>query len=92
MGYYIGCPTNKGKAEHIVKNLGGTIIPKPVVFEDIPEGKALICVVNNGAFEAAGYCYSSREFEEFSMPQDFRSKQYVLMDEDIAQKLSGFKK
>lgn len=55
MGYYVPGP-NHGKADHIVKNHGGQVVAKPAKFADIPADKALICVMNNGPFEAAEIC------------------------------------
>ena len=89
MGYYIEVPNNKGKAAQIVEMYGGEIIPQPDTFDKVPQGKALICVVDNGLFEAAGYCFDSREFGEFTRP-DGRPKQWVLLDLIKAQKLSGY--
>ena len=67
MGYYIEVPSLKGKAEQIRKILGGEVLEKrPKSFADVPQGKALICVVDNGQFEAAAFCYSEREFREFA--------------------------
>jgi hypothetical protein len=39
----------------------------------------LICVVNNGAFAAAGYCYNEREFEAFNQPSDDRLKKWFIL-------------
>lgn len=92
MGYYIETPKRLGKAEQLKTMYGAEIISKvPTTFGDIPTGKALICVVNNGMFEAAGYIYSEREFSEFSHP-DGRHRDWVLMDLEIAQVQSGFKR
>lgn len=66
MGYYIEGRTVKGKAQYIVDELGGEIVPRPALFADVPEGKALICVVDNGLFEAAGFACDEREFEAFA--------------------------
>lgn len=38
----------------------------------------LVCVVDNGPFAAAGYCYDKREFEDFSYPGDIRPKQWLI--------------
>ena len=93
MGYYIEVPKNKEKAQQLVNIYKATIIPCPVSLEDIPTDKALICVVDNRAFEAAGYCFSQNEFEAFR--HDFglrqRPRQWVLMDKSLARKLSGFR-
>lgn len=92
MGYYIQVPQNKGKAQQLVDLYGAEILPRmPATFADIPEGKALICVVDNGPFEAAGLCYSEREFEAFDAMDkgDQRSRTWVLMERVLAFQLAG---
>ena len=89
MGYYIEVPRNKEKAEQLVALHGGEIIAKPDTFDKIPQGKALICIVDNGFFEAAGYCFDSREFSAFAYP-DGRPRKWVLMSLKKAEKLSGY--
>jgi len=90
MGFYIEGPL-KCKAQYIVSEYDGKIIPQPYSFSEIPEDKAIICVVDNGPFEAAGFCHSEREFECFTNP-DPRPKRWLIMDLKLAQKLSGFTK
>ena len=71
MGYYIEVPSPKGKAAQLAEMYGAGIMDNPpATFDDIPEGLALICVVDNGPFEAAALCYSAEEFAEFSTPDD----------------------
>jgi len=65
------------------------IIPCPTSFDKVPEKMALICVVNNGPFEAAGYCFDEREFECFTHP-DPRPRTWLLMDLEKARKISGY--
>ena len=92
MGYYIEVPKMKGKAEQLVELYEGEIIDRPASFNDIPEGKALICVVSNLNFDAAGLCYSEREFNDFlhDYHQPDRPRKWVLMDLQLARKLSGY--
>jgi hypothetical protein len=89
MGYYIGVPSNHGKAELIRQLHGGEIIAAAPRWEDIPEGKALVVVVDNGIFEAAGYAYDEQEYRAFTSPSDYRPRTYVLLDRDKAETLSG---
>lgn len=89
MGYYIQGPTF-GKAQHIVSEYDGKIIPCPKSFSEIPEDKAIICVVHNSFFDAAGYCFSEREFDCFSSLTDCRPKTWVVMDKTLAEMLSDF--
>lgn len=71
MGYYIEVPNPKGKAQQLAELHGATILPqRPEAFEDVAEGQALICVVDNGPFEAAGLCTSREDFTDFTTPDD----------------------
>jgi hypothetical protein len=63
----------------------------PASFAEIPEGSALICVVDNGIFEAAGFCYDEREFAAFTDPGDTRPKEWLLMDRGTAEICSGYR-
>jgi len=88
MGWYIPGPA-QGKARYIKERHGAEIIERPSSFRDISSDKALICVVDNGPFEAAGYAFSEREFEAFSRP-DSRQKTWMVMDYNLARELSGY--
>jgi hypothetical protein len=89
MGKYIQVPENQGKAVQIVELYGGEIVDKPAQFADIPAGKALVVVVSNGSFDAAGWAFDEIEFEEFTDPSDLRPHQYVMMDEAKVRELTG---
>ena len=93
MGYYIETPgSNKQKAKIICEQHDAIQIPQPKTFQEIPAEMALICVVDNGPFEAAGFAHNEREFQEFSNPRDSRSKTWILMDRTKAEVLSGYRK
>jgi hypothetical protein len=56
MGYYINTGHNFGKADWLIANEGAlelTFVPNNLS-ELPPEMEGLVCVVNNGLFEAAG--------------------------------------
>jgi hypothetical protein len=90
MGYYIETPQHLEKAMQLVKLHGGTIVPKPQSLADVPVDKALICVIQNGLFDAAGLVYSESEFRAFADSSDWRPKTFVLLDKKLAQTLSGY--
>ena len=89
MGAYIQVAGRlKGKAEAICQLYKAIRLDgPPKSFKDIPQTKALICVVDNGAFEAAAFCYSAREFEDFTEPSDSRPKEWLMMDKKTAEEL-----
>ncbi len=91
MGFYIQVPHNKNKAEQIRDLYGGEIISTiPLDYNELPEGKALIVIVDMGPFEAAGFCYSQAELTAFTDILDTRPKKFVLLDRKKAEELSGF--
>jgi len=88
MGYYIEVPENKNKALQLRTLYGGVIVPKPTDFVAIPNDKALVVVVDNCMFEAAGLAFSEAEFKAFTNPNDNREKQFVLLDKKKAFELA----
>lgn len=79
MGYYInkladGTPLpGKGKAKILIERGGATLIDPPTAFKE-----DLVCVVDNFAFDAAGYCFCEEEFKVFAAP-DGRSKRWLIV-------------
>jgi hypothetical protein len=76
MGYYInetsdgkGLPAS-GKVQALL-NDGAKIVKAEFQTN-------LVCVVDNGFFEAAGYCYSESEFQAFNHPTDNRPKTWLV--------------
>jgi hypothetical protein len=90
MGFYIQGPLT-GKAQFIVSEYDGKIIPCPKAFSQVPEGKALISVVMNGPCDAAALCFDAQEFDVFTRPDDGRPKTWLLMDKQKAHELTGYR-
>lgn len=80
MGKYInsinGIPApDRGKARFILENDStAKAIDPPTEFVD-----GLVCVVDNGPFEAAGYAYSENEMRAFLRGTGGRPKQWLLV-------------
>jgi hypothetical protein len=91
MGYYIQGPA-KCKAQYIVSEYDGEIIAEPKYFNMLPVDKALVCVVDNGAWEAAGYCHNEKEFNMFANPRDRRPRKWLIIDKNKAIELAGYPK
>lgn len=94
MGYYIQTAGAKGKAAAIVLEHNATIIPCPKRFDEVPDHKALICVVENPAFDAAGFCYDEREFQAWTAPDHGpyqRPRTWLVMDRKTAEILTEFR-
>lgn len=66
-GEFIG-PLNKAQA--LIDD--GATVTDPSFKEN------LVCVVENGIFDAAAYCYSEDEFRCFSDPKDDRPKTWLV--------------
>lgn len=82
MGYYIETAVPKGKTEIICKELGGIEISQDEAEFFIKEDMgAIVCVVDNGPFEAAAYCYNLDEFRVFTDKRDDRPKRWVLVED-----------
>ena len=91
MGYYIQGP-ERGKGKYLEEEYHA--IPCNVHEAYIVLGHVSlvpVCVVDNGAFDAAAVAYSREEFECFSYHGDVRPKQWYIMDRVKAYELSGFK-
>ena len=97
MGYYIQVPHNTDKATQIEQLYDGMVIPKPTSFSNVPKDKALIICVVNPRWDAAAFAFDEAEFVRFTCPapqgwdEDTRPRIFLLIDRDLAIRLSGFK-
>lgn len=81
MGYYIECVQNTNKAAQILASLPGRRVSQDEARTFIGTDKAVVCVVSNGLFEAAAYCYNDSEFDAFTLPEDKRPKVWLVIDD-----------
>ncbi len=94
LGYYIEVPERKGKAEQIIVMYGGRILDEQPEWSDILGCDAIICVIDNGPWEAAGFAYDEKELDRFAEPDSNgpqRRRTWLLMDRLTASKLSGYR-
>ena len=89
MGYYINGIGDKdaptvGKAEFLVENGNARKIARPATIVS-----DLVCVVENGMFDAAAYIFSPEELIKFSR-NDGRLKTWLIVPDAAA--LSGYQK
>ena len=79
MGCYIETPVVKGKADWLMNNAGA----RPVSDLSFPpmDGYLMVCVVDNGPFEAAAIAYSREEWKVFTRP-DGRMKMWLWVPRD----------
>lgn len=93
MGYYLETPGLTGKAEALAKMHGAARIHPDMacIAVGLRHG-AVICVVQNENFEAAAFCYSDDEFEQFTHPLDPRPKTWLwIEDRELVETLTGYK-
>ncbi len=88
MGYYIN-ENSKGEplAPHnkVIQLIDdGAIIINPPSWQE-----NLICVVENGVWDAAGFCYSKGEYNEFL---EINGRRKTFLVHPLAKKLSGYEK
>jgi len=96
MGHYLN---TSGKRPLGPKHKGNTLIADagavplfdpPEKFTDVPDGKALVCIIDNGPFEAALLVHNENEFRE-STRINSRATVWLIMDKKLAHELAGFK-
>jgi hypothetical protein len=93
MGYYIECPTPKGKADWLIKEHGAVEVEEPKY--DPTKKQILICVIDNhGVFDAAGVAYSLRETFAFIRPNigEQRPRRWLLLPKEKVIELCPFVK
>ncbi|MFB3432023.1 MAG: hypothetical protein ABL309_13985 [Phycisphaerales bacterium] len=89
MGYYVQTKKAFNKADDICDQHGGKRLSRQEAHEaSKDENRAVIVVMNNGPFEAAGFAYCHEEFHEFA--DDGRATAFVEIDRDKACELTGF--
>lgn len=90
MGYYIQGPA-KGKGQFIIDTYGArSIDPADITIDDVAN-KAVICVIDNGPFEAAAFCYNDYELTVFATDNTGRPKQfYIIEDREQVKQLTGY--
>jgi len=93
MGYYIQTDEVKGKVAALKNSLDAIEITRDEAEFFVKEDMgAVVCVVDNGIFEAAAYCYSLDEFRAFSRPEDDRPKTFLFVENvDKVRELTNFK-
>lgn len=94
MGYYIQTSSHFDKAADLVRDGAEVVEIKkgeaPGYLSAMPSNKALVCVMDNGPFEAAGLCFDAGEAEAFDGPTDTRPRKWLVMDKARAHELSGY--
>lgn len=85
MGYYVNPPRESKEA--FLRRVG---IAAPsdhrISWDSVPKGFLPVVLVNNGAFTAAGICYSKAELDQFTRSDDPRRREiYLVKIEELRQ-------
>ena len=89
MGMYIEGPA-KGKAKMLLEQHGAVRLDGPAdAWLALGEGHDVVCVVDNGPFEAAGVMTGPEELDAFSRPDDLRPKTWLRLPHGKARQLAG---
>ena len=94
MGKYLnedlkGQPINIRSKLTALVNSGAERIEAPDAFDQYKdEGKGIICVVDNGPFQAAGFAYSQDELDSFKYPCG-RPKAFIKADLKLIEKYAN---
>lgn len=91
MGYYIETGKLHDKAHDIIAKHGGVLVDQGTARAMVADpDTAVVIVVDNGLFEAAGFAYDKQEFEAFTHVSDQRPKQFLLLKRSTAIALTGY--
>jgi hypothetical protein len=91
VGLYIETGKARGKADDLIAMYDAEEITQPESFVQVQDtGKALVCVVANGPFDAAAFAYDQKEFDEFTDPTDPRPKRWLLIDRETVVRVTGY--
>lgn len=88
MGIYVEVPRNQNKADQL-RQMGAVLVPPTTKVSDIPDDKVLVCVVQNGPFDAAAVVLDEKEWKHWQNTEDDpRPRTWLMVDIKLATKLS----
>ena len=81
MGSYLEFPKPQYKAKQLIETFGmAEVISKEEALKYSKDNsKAVICVVVNPAFDAAGFVYNERECRDWQQAHDYRTKTWFVI-------------
>jgi len=85
---YIEVPDPFDKAQQLVDMYGAAILPRqPGGLDEVPSDKALVCVMDHGGWESAGYIAVEEEFARWVDPAIHLTRTWLLMNRQRADEL-----
>jgi hypothetical protein len=89
MGYYIETDKPLNKAQILLDSIpSAREVTRNKLDFDVTGRTVIVCVVNNGPFDAAAICYSLNELRAFNEPTDYRPKRWLVIPRDEVVKLN----
>jgi hypothetical protein len=79
MGYYLQTNNVHNKAQDLIEEYGGINTHPPNSLSEVPLSRVLVCVVDNGPFEAALVVVDDAELKAASNPRDYRPKKWIAL-------------
>jgi len=95
MGFYLERRDGAAqcKAQGLIDDFGAELINKTEAGDLIKSNSkdfAVICVIDNGNFEAAAYVFNQAEYEVFTDPDDTRLKKWLKMERSLCRKICNY--
>jgi hypothetical protein len=88
MTLYLNLPQGTSKLAQLASLAGAEILSAaPHGLDEVPTGKALICVADMGSYEAPAYIISEKDFAGWAEPADSIPTTWLLIDRDVADDL-----
>ncbi|MEV8636678.1 hypothetical protein AB0395_34050 [Streptosporangium sp. NPDC051023] len=88
MTLYLKLPKDTRMLEHLSALPGSLVLPGPPHgLDDVPHDKALICVLDMEAYDAAGYIITETDFANWISSAADRPLTWLLMDRQVADDL-----
>jgi hypothetical protein len=92
MGYYLELPSPLFKALQLIRDHGAKPWdPDEDMHVFSKDGPVLICVVENGPFDAALICFDEQEYNRTTNPKDMRPRKYLTLPLEKVFELCGWK-
>lgn len=94
MGYYLNSPeiAPTEKAIQLVRKFNAKVCDCPEDLGMLLDTEALVCVVENGLYDAAALIYNNRELEswKYDLTHGNRRWYWLIMDKKIAHELADY--
>jgi len=88
MTQYLGLPDDRRKLEQLTSIAGTEVLPSPPCgLDEVPAGRALVCVADMGEYEAAAYLITETDFAKWVNAACGAAKTWLLLDRKVADQL-----